>query len=73
MEGIHQIEFIWQSFRLDRNDQGKENSQGKITAKECDEIIKKLSLKSFEGDYKVLVMWMPEELDKEETGYLRLS
>jgi DNA polymerase III subunit delta' len=50
----------------------KENSQGKITAKECDEIIKKLSLKSFEGDYKVLVMWMPEELDKEGNKLLKI-
>ena len=51
----------------------KENSQGKITAKECDEIIKKLSLKSFEGDYKVLVMWMPEELDKERNKLLKIN
>ena len=50
----------------------KENSQGKITAKECDEIIKKLSLKSFEGDYKVLVLWMPEELDKEGNKLLKI-
>ncbi len=50
----------------------KENSQGKITARECDEIIKKLSLKSFESEYKVLVMWMPEELDKEGNKLLKI-
>jgi DNA polymerase-3 subunit delta' len=50
----------------------KENSQGKITARECDEIIKKLSLKSFESEYKILVMWMPEELDKEGNKLLKI-
>ena len=50
----------------------KENSQGKITARECDEIIRKLSLKSFESEYKVLVMWMPEELDKEGNKLLKI-
>ena len=50
----------------------KENSQGKITARECDEIIRKLSLKSFESEYKVLLMWMPEELDKEGNKLLKI-
>jgi DNA polymerase-3 subunit delta' len=50
----------------------KENSQGKITAKECDEIIKKLSLKSFESEYKILIMWMPEEMDKEGNKLLKI-
>ena len=50
----------------------KENSQGKITARECDEIIRKLSLKSFESEYKVLILWMPEELDKEGNKLLKI-
>ena len=50
----------------------KENSQGKITARECDEIIGKLSLKSFESEYKILIMWMPEELDKEGNKLLKI-
>jgi DNA polymerase III subunit delta' len=50
----------------------KDNSQGKITARECDEIIKKLSLKSFESEYKILIMWMPEELDKEGNKLLKI-
>src|SRR5205085_10507991 len=40
----------------------KDNSQGKITSAECNDILRKLSLKTFESEYKVLVMWMPEEL-----------
>lgn len=39
-----------------------ENKQGNITVDECRNIIKKLSLKSFEGNFKVLIMWMPEYL-----------
>jgi DNA polymerase-3 subunit delta' len=50
----------------------KENSQGKITARECDEIIKKLSLKSFESEYKILILWMPEEMDKEGNKLLKI-
>ena len=50
----------------------KENSQGKITARECDDIIKKLSLKSFESEYKILIMWMPEELEKEGNKLLKI-
>lgn len=50
----------------------KENSQGKITAEECNEIIRKLSLKSFESEYKVLIMWMPEMLGTEGNKLLKL-
>ncbi len=49
-----------------------ENKQGNITSRECGEIIKKLSLKSFEAGYKVLVMWMPELLGKEGNKLLKL-
>ena len=50
----------------------KENSQGKITAEECNNIIRKLSLKSFESDYKILIMWMPEMLGTEGNKLLKL-
>ena len=50
----------------------KENSQGKITAEECNDIIRKLSLKSFESDYKILIMWMPEMLGTEGNKLLKL-
>ncbi|MCH8903361.1 MAG: hypothetical protein IIA45_05550 [Bacteroidetes bacterium] len=36
--------------------------QGNITTEECHDIISKLSLKAFEGEYKILIMWMPEYL-----------
>ena len=39
-----------------------ENKQLIINARECDEIIKKLSFKPFESEYKVMIVWMPEKL-----------
>ncbi len=49
-----------------------ENKQGNISADECAEIIKKLSFKSFESAYKVLVMWMPEYLGNQGNKLLKL-
>ena len=51
---------------------GAENKQGNITAAECNDIIRKLNLKSYEGDYKILVLWMPEYLEKEGNKLLKL-
>ncbi len=51
---------------------GAENKQGNITAHECNDIIRKLNLKSFESEYKILVMWMPEFLGKEGNKLLKL-
>ena len=49
-----------------------ENKQGNITALECQDIIRKLNLKSFEGEYKMLIMWMPEYLGNEGNKLLKL-
>jgi len=51
---------------------GAENKQGNITAHECNDIIRKLSLKSFESEYKILLMWMPEYLGNEGNKLLKL-
>jgi DNA polymerase-3 subunit delta' len=51
---------------------GAENKQGNISAEECNDIIRKLNLKSFESSYKVLVLWMPEYLGKEGNKLLKL-
>ncbi len=51
---------------------GAENKQGNITANECNDIIRKLSLKSFESGYKILMMWMPEYLGNEGNKLLKL-
>jgi DNA polymerase III subunit delta' len=49
-----------------------DNKQGNITAHECNEINRKLSLKSFESGYKILIMWMPEYLRNEGNKLLKL-
>lgn len=51
---------------------GAENKQGNITSQECNDIIRKLNLKSFESEYKILVMWMPEYLGNEGNKLLKL-
>jgi len=51
---------------------GAENKQGNITAQECSEINHKLSLKSFESGYKIVVLWMPEYLGNEGNKLLKL-
>lgn len=38
------------------------NAQGMIYAKESDQIIQKLSLKTFESEYKIMIIWMPEKM-----------
>jgi DNA polymerase-3 subunit delta' len=42
---------------------GLENKQGIISTAESSEVIKKLSLKSFESEYKVMVIWLPERMN----------
>lgn len=39
-----------------------ENAQAVIYTKESDEIMKKLSLKSSEGGYKITLIWLPEKM-----------
>ncbi len=51
---------------------GAENKQGNITATECNDILRKLSMKSFESGYKILILWMPEYLGKEGNKLLKL-
>ncbi|MEZ5006548.1 MAG: hypothetical protein R2728_07745 [Chitinophagales bacterium] len=48
------------------------NKQGNITALECREIIRRLQFKSFEGKYKVQIIWMAESLGKEGNILLKL-
>ena len=39
--------------------------RGAISAREADEIIRKLSFKSFEAEYKVMLVWLPETMNEE--------
>ncbi len=40
-----------------------ENKQGIIGKTESEEIIRKLAFKTFESDYKILIMWLPEKMN----------
>ena len=44
---------------------GAENQQAQIYVKESDEIIRKLSLKSSQGGYKIMIIWLPEKMNIE--------
>ncbi|MDB5157385.1 MAG: hypothetical protein JWR50_2092 [Mucilaginibacter sp.] len=49
-----------------------ENKQANINIAECHQIIKKLSFKPFESEYKILILWLPEYLDKEGNALLKI-
>ena len=42
---------------------GVDNKQGQIGVDEAHEIVKSLTLKSYEGGYKVMIIWMAEKLN----------
>ena len=48
----------------ERLDLGK-TLKGLITAREADTIIRKLSFKSFEAEYKAVLIWLPEAMNEE--------
>jgi len=52
----YQSLFDWMSF----NDISQK--QGIIGVEEANEIIKKLSLRSYEAEYKIMIIWMPEKM-----------
>ncbi|MEG1405808.1 MAG: DNA polymerase III subunit delta [Alistipes sp.] len=51
----------------DRLDLGR-TLKGMITAHEADEIIRKLSFKSFEAEYKTMLIWLPETMNDEASN-----
>ena len=42
---------------------GVENKQGNINVDEAEDVVKKLQLKSYEGGYKIMIIWMAEKLN----------
>jgi DNA polymerase III subunit delta' len=60
------ISFLQKSPYLSLNDWYKdidiENKQGIINARDCTEIVKVLGYKSYESDFKVVIIWMIERL-----------
>lgn len=59
----------WRKFLLDQpyrtlpewlETTGADNKQGNISAEEARSILQKLSLKAYEGAYKIMLIWLPE-------------
>jgi DNA polymerase-3 subunit delta' len=48
------------------------NKQANINIAECHQILKKLSFKPFESTYKILILWLPEFLDKQGNALLKV-
>ena len=49
---------------------GLGNKQGLISKRDSDAIIRKLSLKSFESDYKFMIVWLPEKMNASSANVL---
>lgn len=49
---------------------GAGNSQGLIRVKESNEIIRKLSMKTFNAEYKIMIIWMPEKMHPDAANKL---
>lgn len=49
---------------------GAENKQGIISRSESNNIIRKLGLKSYESEYKTVVIWLPEKMNRSAANSL---
>ncbi len=47
-----------------------DNKQGNISVHEAQEIYKKMSLKSYEGGYKVMIIWMADRMNSQTSNKL---
>ncbi len=47
-----------------------ENKQGRISVNEATRIIEKLNYKSFESEYKIVILWLPERMGAEAANRL---
>jgi DNA polymerase-3 subunit delta' len=51
---------------------GVQNKQGEIRVDDAQEILKSLSLKSYEGGYKIMIIWMADKLNIASNKLLKL-
>tara|TARA_Y100000589_G_scaffold332329_1_gene391827 strand:+ start:8254 stop:9381 length:1128 start_codon:yes stop_codon:yes gene_type:complete len=68
LEMISELSFF--STEIWNDKMGNKNKQGVIGTKESQQIIKKLALKSYEGGPKILLMWLPEEMNQQAANKL---
>lgn len=66
LNDVHITDFQWMDII------GDGTKQGNISADECSEIIRKLSLKSFEAKYKVMIIWMADKLGSQSNKLLKI-
>lgn len=59
-------------FNYWRSQTEEDNKQANINIAEVHQIIKNLSLKPYESEYKILIMWLPEYLEKQGNALLKL-
>lgn len=52
------------------NQMGIDNKQGLINKRESELTMRKLNLKSFESDYKFLILWLPEKMNATSANML---
>ena len=69
----------WRKFLLDTpyrtlpdwlDTMGADNKQGNISAEEARNILQKLSLKAYEGAYKIMLIWLPELMNTSSANAL---
>ncbi len=68
-------DFLTESRQMGTEDEwytrlGVENKQGMIRERDADNIVRTLALKSYEGGYKVVVMWMAERMNLDAANKL---
>ncbi|MFI3282444.1 MAG: DNA polymerase III subunit [Rikenellaceae bacterium] len=61
---VHNGGYITPTMWFDELELGK-TLQGVISAKEADEIIRKLSFKSYGAEYKAMIIWLPEMMNEQ--------
>lgn len=66
------LEDSYFNLTLWQNRLSAEKKQANINRAECHEIIKKMSLKAFEAEVKVVIMWLPEYLENDGNVLLKL-
>lgn len=55
----------WRQELLSSQHEKSENKQFQIYALESNDIIRKISLKTYESDYKIMIIWLPESMNTE--------
>lgn len=66
------LQFPYLDFNFWKEQLQSENKQANINITEIHDVIKKLSLKAYEAKFKVLIIWLPEFLDKQGNALLKL-